>query len=77
MLTLLVGQKIAVPVFVAAYVLRWGKYSAPIAAAYALGAWALIVFFYDQVMGLLFHPSLLQQAVQSRLPSAFPEWLLF
>ena len=76
-LTLLVGQKIAVPVFVAAYVLRWGKYSAPIAAAYALGAWALIVFFYDQVMGLLFHPSLLQQAMQSRLPSAFPEWLLF
>ncbi len=76
-LTLLVGQKIAIPLFIAAYLIRWGKYSIGIAATYALGAWALIVFFYDQVMGLLFHPSYLQLTVQPLLPSAFPEWLIF
>ena len=76
-LTLLVGQKIAIPVFVAAYLLRWGRYPATTAAAYAAAAWVLIVAFYDQVMGLLFHPSYLQLAVQQRLPNGFPDWLIF
>ena len=76
-LTILVGQKITIPVLVAAYLLRWGKYSATTAAAYVIAAWVLIVAFCDQVMGLLFHPSYLQLAVQQRLPNGFPDWLIF
>ena len=77
LLTLLVGQKIALPVFIGVYLLRWGHFKPRVALAYSLGAWAILVFFYDQVMQLLFHPSLLAIWMQPRLPSNFPDWLLF
>lgn len=76
-LTLLVGQKIALPLFIGVYVMRWGHYRKRIAVAYALGAWAILVFFYDQVMSLLFHPSYLALWLQPVLPSAVPDWLFF
>ncbi len=74
-LTLLVGQKIAMPVFIGVYVVRWGHYRKRIAVAYALGAWAIMVFFYDQVMSLLFHPSYLALWLRPVLPSGVPDWL--
>lgn len=76
-LSLLIGQKIALPVFIGIYLIRWGGYSKKIALAYALGAWAILVFFYGQVMSLLFHSSLLEQALQNILPRGFPDWLIF
>lgn len=75
-LTLLVGQKIAIPLFIGVYLVRWGHYCKRSAAAYALGAWAVLVFFYGQVMSLIFHPSYLALWLRPRLPSAFPDWLL-
>jgi hypothetical protein len=75
-LTLLVGQKIAMPLFIGIYLLRWGRYRKRIAMAYALGAWAIMVFFYDQVMSLLFHPSYLALWIGPVLPSGFPDWLI-
>jgi len=75
-LTLLVGQKIAMPVFIGVYLLRWGHYRKRFAAAYALAGWAVLVFFYDQVMGMLFHTSWLALWLQSMLPGGFPEWLV-
>ena len=74
-LTLLVGQKIAIPLFIAVYIVRWGHYRKRIAVAYALCAWAILVFFYDQVMNLLFHPSYLALWLGPVLPSAVPDWL--
>ena len=74
-LTLLVGQKIALPLFVGVYLVRWGHYRKRVGVAYALGAWAILVFFYDQVMSLLFHPSYLALWLQPILPSAVPDWL--
>ena len=74
-LTLLVGQKIALPLVVGVYVIRWGHYRKRIGAAYALGSWAILVFFYDQVMNLLFHPSYLALWLGPLLPPAFPDWL--
>ncbi len=74
-LTLLVGQKIAVPLFIGVYLVRWGHYSKRIAVTYALGAWAILVFFYGQVMSLLFHPSYLALWLQPVLPSGVPDWL--
>lgn len=76
-LTLLVGQKIALPLFIGLYLVRWGHYPKRIAVAYALGAWAILAFFYDQVMSLLFHPSYLAQWLQPVMPSRFPDWLFF
>jgi TctA family transporter len=74
-LTLLVGQKIALPLFVGIYVVRWGNYPKRTGMAYAFGAWAIMVFFYDQVMSLLFHPSYLALWLQPKLPAAVPDWL--
>jgi hypothetical protein len=74
-LTLVVGQKIALPLFVGIYVVRWGNYPKRMGFAYALGAWAIMVFFYDQVMSLLFHPSYLALWLQPILPTAVPDWL--
>lgn len=75
MLTLLVGQKIALPLFIGLYVVRWGNYPKRVALAYSLGSWAILVFFYDQVMHLLFHPSYLALWLQPILPSSVPDWL--
>ncbi len=76
-LTMLVGQKIALPVFIAIYLVRWGHYSKRIAFAYAAVVWAIMVLFYGQVMSILFHPSWLESALRGVLPSNFPDWLLF
>ncbi len=73
--TLLVGQKIALPLFVGVYLVRWGHYRKRIAVAYALGGWVILVFFYDQVMNLLFHPSYLALWLHPILPSTVPDWL--
>ncbi len=76
-LTLLVGQKLAIPLFIGAYLIRWGAYSKRAALAYSLGAWALLVFFYGEIMSLLFHPSSLELALQPVLPDSIPTWLFF
>ena len=76
-LTLLIGQKLAIPIFVGVYLLRWGGYSRRIALAYALGAWAVLVFFYDRIMSLLFHTSYLELWLQGIMPSGVPDWLIF
>ncbi len=76
-LTLLVGQKLAIPLFIGVYLLRWGHYGKRIAVAYALGAWALLVFFYGEIMSLLFHPSSLALALEPMLPDSVPSWLFF
>jgi len=74
-LTLLVGQKLAIPVFIGTYLIRWGHYRKRVALAYALGAWAILVFFYGEIMSLLFHPSYLALWLQPVLPDRVPTWL--
>ncbi|MDE0005069.1 MAG: tripartite tricarboxylate transporter permease [Rhodospirillaceae bacterium] len=57
--TYLAGQLVALPLFVAAYLMGWGGYGWRVACLY--GAIVLVVLwaFYGQLMGLLFYPSLL------------------
>ena len=76
-LCLIIGQKLALPIFIGIYLFRWGGYSKKVAISYALCAWAILVFFYGQVMSLLFHTSVLEQSLQSVLPRGFADWLLF
>ena len=77
LLSLLIGQKIALPIFVGVYLVRWGHYSKRIALAYSLAVWTILVFFYDRVMDLLFHTSYLAQALQPMFSRGFPDWLIF
>jgi len=65
------------PIFIGIYLIRWGGYSKRIAIVYALSAWAILVFFYGQIMSLIFHPSIVEQWTQSWFPRQFPDWLLF
>ena len=77
LLTVILGQKIALPAFLGAYLWGWGGYSRRFSLAYALGGWLVIVAFYDRVMGLVFHPSWFGQWLQGVIPRGWPDWLFF
>ena len=76
LLTLIVGQKIALPVLLAVYLWRWGGYSLQFSLAYGLAGWVVIVGFYDRIMGLTFYPSWLGLKLQSVVPSEWLRWVL-
>ena len=77
LLSMLIGQKLAIPLFVAVYLVRWGDYDWKIALGYAAASWAILVFFYDWIMSLLWYPPLIEPLVRSILPARFPFWLFF
>lgn len=74
LMTLLAGQKIALPLLMAAYLRRWGGYSLPFSFTYALAGWLVIVGFYDKIMGLSLYPSWLGQQLQTLVPNAWLQW---
>ncbi len=76
LLTLVVGQKIALPLFIAIYLWRWGAYGWRISLGYALAAWAFIVVFYDKLLHLVFHPFWLAPPLRAVLPDWFPIWVV-
>jgi len=53
------GQLIALPVFVAAYARRWGKFSWPISLSYAAACFLMVWGLYVETMNLQLYPSLL------------------
>ncbi len=75
-LTLLVGQKIAIPAFAVAYLLIWGGYGWLRSLAYGAAAWAVLVLFYDRIVHVFWHPFLLEDVVEAVLPEWVPQWLL-
>jgi len=74
--TIVAGQKIALPLFMAVYLLRWGGYQKRFALAYAFVGWLIVVFFYGEVMSTFFHPSYLALWLETALPDGFPGWLI-
>ena len=77
LLMLVVGQKIALPLYIAAYLFHWGGYNWRIVLGYAVGGWVLLVGFYDQVMHLFWHSSWLDSWLPELLPEWLPKWLFF
>ena len=57
--TYLAGQLVALPLFVAGYLVAWGGYGWRVACLYAGAVLVVLWAFYGQLMGLLFHSSLL------------------
>ena len=76
LVALVVGQKIALPLFIGLYLWRWGGYDRRMSIAYALGGWVFVVGFYGQIMHLVFHPSWLATWLPSLLPDWLPGWLI-
>ena len=74
-LSLLIGQKLALPMFVFFYLTRWGKYSKAQAGLYSFGCWVLLIGFYDRVVSLFWHKSLLKQELAPILPDWIPQFL--
>lgn len=75
--TYVIGQKIALPIFIGLYLWRWGHYSKRLSISYAVGGWAFIVIFYDQIMNLLFHTSWLHRWLRPEFPEWLPKYLIF
>lgn len=73
---LVIGQKLALPLFISFYLAVWGGYGPRICLIYSLCAWVFMIGFYDRVMHLFWYPSWLSQALPSLVPEGFPLWLL-
>jgi putative tricarboxylic transport membrane protein len=77
LIMLVIGQKLALPIYIAAYLNRWGNYNWRITLGYAVGGWVFLVGFYDQIMHLFWHPSWLDSWLPELLPDWLPSWLFF
>ena len=58
-LTVVSGQMVALPAFVALYLLVWGRYRWWIALVYAAAAWVFLYVMFDRIVAVLWYPSLL------------------
>ena len=76
LITLVLGMKIALPIFVFSYLLIWGRMRLAVCAGYALAVWGLLVGFYDRIIRLTFHDSAAHALFASVLPEWLPEWLI-
>ena len=75
LIMLVIGQKLALPLFMAVYLIRWGKYDWRIALSYAAGGWVVLVGFYDRIMNLFWHSAWLTNWLPDVLPAWLPAWL--
>ena len=75
--TLLLGQKLILPIFIYLYLTCWGSKSRVLAITYSVISWALLVFFYDRIINLAFYMPIIQKPLEEILPNNFPIWLLF
>ncbi len=57
--TVAAGQLVALPLFVALYLLVWGRYRWWIAAIYAAAGWVFLYVMFDRIVAVLWYPSLL------------------
>lgn len=73
---LLIGQKLAIPAFVAIYLLRWGRFRGAAVAGYACVCWAILVLFYDRIVHILWMRPALAQPIDGLVPDWLPLWLI-
>ena len=76
LVTLFVGQKIAVPLFIFLYLMLWAKRSISVSFLYTSLAWFFLVLFYDRIIHMQFHQPYLASAMQAILPDFIPIWIL-
>ena len=55
----LFGQMVALPLFIALYLWRWGGYGWRVSLGYAAAGWIILYGFYDQIMHIMWHAPLL------------------
>ena len=72
---LVIGQKLALPLFISFYLAVWGGYGLRTCLIYSTCAWVFMIGFYDRVMHLFWYPSWLSQKLPGLMPEGFPLWL--
>lgn len=75
LLALVVGQKLALPVFVICYLWRWSDFGWRTILIYSLVSWAALIIFYDRVLHVFWYPSWLAGWLPDLLPTWVPSWL--
>ena len=76
LVTLFIGQKIAVPLFIFLYLMLWAKRSVSVSFLYTSLAWFFLVLFYDRIIHMQFHQPYLASAIEVILPDFIPIWIL-
>ena len=76
LITLFVGQKIAVPLFIFLYLMLWAKRSFSVSLLYTSLAWFFLVLFYDRIIHMQFHQPYLASVIEAILPDLIPIWIL-
>lgn len=72
---LVVGQKLALPLFVASYLGRWSTFGRRTIIIYSVVTWAVLIVFYDRVLHIFWYKSWLAGWLPSVLPAWLPSWL--
>ncbi len=75
-LAIVVGIKLALPLYVFLFILLRARRGPWIALLYGAVAWALLVLFYDRVIAMSFLEPWIQEPLEAMLPEDFPAWLL-
>lgn len=75
LIMLIIGQKLALPLFVAIYLWRWSDFGRRTIVVYTAATWAALVAFYDQVLHIFWYKSLLTGWLPAVLPAWLPSWL--
>ena len=57
--TVVIGQRLALPLFVAGYLVVWGKFPWRFALLYAGICWLILQVMFDQMVRVVWYPSLL------------------
>jgi hypothetical protein len=57
--TLVFGQQVALPAFIALYLVVWGRYRWWVAALYAGAGWAFLYGMFDRIIHVVWYPSLI------------------
>jgi hypothetical protein len=73
---LVLGIKIAIPLYVLVFLTMWGKVKLVPSLIYAGVCYAILVGFYDQLLHTSWYPSLLYDWLGGSLPDWLPEWLI-
>ena len=75
---LIIGQKLALPLFIVLFCKVWAKFTWRFSLTYALGGWAILALFYERVLTIFWQPSLLGDAVSNIVGNDAPLiWLFF
>lgn len=75
LIMLVIGQKLAIPLFIYLYLRLWARYATWICALYAFVGWLFLIILYDRIIHLNFHIPLLNDWLIKLMPENW-EWLI-